>query len=175
MQAATGQDRLDVTSPQIGNQARAIEAEQARLQQTAGDQYNSSLRIYLQANTEKIERIESQIAKLIENQESKLGMLTGKQPGILASRKAKAKWNSEIGNAHKRLAILNQRLSRVEELEIKMEELAEDKLRKREPELTKSWDLERRLLRRSQESGRQLRSMAQDRQQDFDRVRERKM
>ena len=152
----------------VGALARGIEADQARLRdQSIGERYQAALQTYLSANTQRIERIENRLEILIENQRAALGELENRQPGFLASRRAKAEWSADIESAQDRLLILNNRLSRLEEIKKQAEELAEEKMRDREPELAKAWDAARVMQRGQQELERRQRQM--DRQVDRSR------
>ena len=152
----------DQTATAEAAQARAIEGEQARLQShgsSAGEGYNAALQTYLTANVERLERIESRLEILVENQEAALSELNAHPPGFFASRQTKAEWAANVERAQDRLQILNQRLDRVEDLEKRTEELAEEKLRRREPELTAARDAERRSERGSKEQRRRARAL----------------
>ena len=145
-------------------QARGIEADQARLQsQGSGEQYQAALQTYLQANAQRIERIENRLEVLVENQQSSLSELKAHEPGFLASRRVKSEWSASLETAQDRLQSLNNRLSRVEEIKEQSAELAEEKLREREPEVAKAWDHARQAERNAQERQRQAR--AAERQQ----------
>ena len=140
-------------------QARGIEADQARLQsQGSGEQYQAALQTYLQANAQRIERIENRLEVLVENQQSTLSELQAHEPGFLASRRAKSEWTASLETAQDRLQSLNNRLSRVEEIKEQSAELAEEKLREREPEVARAWDHARQAERNAQEKQRQART-----------------
>ncbi len=168
-----GQAREAVGGPQEtaraeSTQARGIEADQARLQsQATGEAYQSALQTYLQANAQKIERTENRLDTLIESQQSALGALEARQPGFLASRRAKAEWSAEIETAQDRLQTLHLRLSRLEEIKEQSAELAEEKMRDQEPELARAWDAARHSQRAQQEQ--QRRQSQQVRQKDRSR------
>lgn len=159
-------------------EARGIEADQARLQSqgqspaSAGENYDSALRIYLQSNAERIERIESRLETLVENQEAALSELNAHPPGFFASRQTKAEWAASVERAQDRLQILSRRLDRVEDLEKRTEELAEEKLRRREPELTDARDAERRAERSSKEQQRRARTSERLVEREDERVLE---
>ena len=145
-------------------QARAIEADQARLQgQGSGEQYQAALQTYLRANAQRIERIENRLEVLVENQQSTLSELKTHEPGFLASRRVRSEWSASLETAQDRLQNLNNRLSRVEEIKEQSAELVEEKLREQEPEMTKAWDQARQAERNAQERQRQAR--AAERQQ----------
>ena len=151
-----------ISVPEFGRaesaQARSIEADQSRLQsQSTGEQYQAALQTYLQANAQRIERIENRLETLIENQQAALGELEARQPGFLSSRKARAEWSAEIETAQDRLQSLDSRLSRLEEIKEQSEELAEEKMREREPELAREWDAARQAQRGQQEHERRQR------------------
>ena len=157
-----------------GAQARGIEAEQARLRdESAGERYQAAVQTYLQANAQRIERIESRLETLIENQQGALGELNSQRPGFFASSATKAGWAAEIEAAQDRLQTLRGRLSRLEEVKEQSEELAEDKMRQSEPDLAKRWDVQRRAQRGGQEQNRQAaRTKARSAEQAVERGRE---
>ena len=126
-----------------------------RLQsQGAGERYQAALQTYLQANAQRIERIESRLETLVENQQSTLAELKIQEPGFLASRRAKSEWSASLETAQDRLQSLNRRLSRVGEIKEQSAELAEEKMREREPEIARTWDQARQAERNAQEKQR---------------------
>lgn len=106
--------------------------------QSPGDRYQAALQIYLQANAQKIEQIENRLETLVENQQVALSELKTQEPGFLASRRAKAEWSTALETAQDRLQSLNHRPTRVEEVKEQSVELAEEKMRAREPEVAKA-------------------------------------
>ena len=127
----------------------------------------------MQANAQRIERIESRLETLIENQQGALGELNSQRPGFFASSATKAGWAAEIEAAQDRLQTLRGRLSRLEEIKEQSEELAEDKMRQSEPDLAKRWDVQRRAQRGGQEQNRQAaRTKARSAEQAVERGRE---
>ena len=154
-------------------QVRGIEADQARLRsQGAGERYQAALQTYLQANAQRIERIENRLETLIENQQASLSELKTQEPGFLASRRTKAQWSASLEAAQDRLQILNNRLSRVEEIKEQSAELAEEKLRKREPELAAARDTVRREQRASQATRRREHQMTRQKERSQEQGRE---
>ena len=152
-----------------GAQARGIEAEQARLRdQSVGSRYQGALQTYLQANAERIERIEDRLETLIENQQSALGELEAQRPGFFSSTATKAQWAADMEASQDRLQILRGRLSGLEEIKEQSAELAEDKMREREPELAREWDA----VRRAERSGREHQRKAAQLERSPDRGRE---
>ena len=154
-------------------QARGIEAEQARLRdQAVGGRYQAALHTYLQANTQRIERIEDRLETLIENQQTILSELEAQRPGFLASAGTRAAWNTSREASQDRLQTLQTRLSRLEELRDQSAELAEEKLRDREPDLAGAWDAARREQRGRQEEQRRERQATRQKDRSLDRGRE---
>ena len=154
-------------------QARSIEADQARLQsQSTGERYQAALQTYLQANAQRIERIENRLETLLENQQAALGALEARQPGFLSSRRARAEWSAEAETAQDRLQSLNNRLSRLEEIKEQSDELAEEKMREREPEVARAWDAARQAQRGQQEDQRQQRQSVRQVERSRDHGRE---
>ena len=154
-------------------QARGIEADQARLQsQSSGGPYQAALQTYLQANAQRIERIENRLEILVENQQSNLSELKTQEPGFLASRRAKAEWSTSVETAQDRLQTLNHRLSRVEEIKEQSAELAEEKMREREPAIARMWDQTRQAQRGAQEKQRKARSAERGKERSLEFGRE---
>ena len=154
-------------------QARGVQAEQARLRdQSVGGRYQAALQTYLQANTARIERIEDRLETLVENQQAALGQLEAQRPGFFSLSGAKAGWAANMEAAQDRLRTLQRRLGRVEELETRSAELAEDKLRERESELAKSRDAAKRGERNAREEQRNVVRSPFQRGRDQERERE---
>ena len=132
--------------------ARGIEADQVRLQSqgAAGGRYHAALRTYLEANAQRLGRIEDRLETLIENQQAALGELEAQRPGFFASAGTRAGWSADVEASRDRLQTLQGRLARVEELKEQSSELAEEKMRGREPELAGAWDAARREARATQ-------------------------
>ena len=158
-------------------QARAVEADQSRLSDQgagqslfgAGERYDAALAIYQAANTERIERLESRLETLVENQEAEISERQAHPPGFWAGRQAKAEWSAGIEQAQDRLQTLQRRHERVRQLEARTEELAEDRLRRDEPELTRERDAERLQERREQQA--RWREQARERQEQQSQAR----
>ena len=164
-----GADTLQADSAQ----ARAIEAEQVRLRdQSVGGRYQAALQTYLQANSQRIERIEDRLETLLEDQQAALGELEVQRPGLFSSAATKATWTASRDVLQDRQQTLQNRLARVEELREQSAELAEEKLRGREPELANGWDAARREQRGRAEGERRKRQMAQQKDRGQDRGRE---
>ena len=144
-------------------QARSIEAEQARLRdQSLGGRYQSALQTYLQANAQRIERIEDRLETLIDNQQAALSQLEAQRPGFFASAGTKAAWTVDKEASQDRLQILQGRLARVDELREQTAELAEEKMRDDEPELAGAWDSARPAHRGRQEGQRRERQATEE-------------
>ncbi len=156
-----------------GAQARGIEAEQARLRdQSLGERYQGALQIYLQANSQRIERIEDRLETLLENQQAALGEMEAQRPGFFSSAGTKATWITSRDALQDRQQTLQARLSRVEGLREQSAELAEEKMRDREPELAGAWDLARQAQRGQREEQRRERQATRQKDRSQDRGRE---
>ena len=156
-----------------GVQARAIEAEQARLlDQSLGERYQASFQTYLRANSQRIERIENRLETLLENQQAALSELEAQRPGFFSPPGVKAAWTVNRDSLQDRQQTLQARLSRVEELREQSAELAEEKMREREPELASAWDAARRTQRGRQEGQRREQQASRQREHTQDRGRE---
>ena len=85
-------------------EARGIEADQARLlsqdqSQSPGERYDAALRVYLQSNAERIERIERRLETLVENQEAALSEPNAHPPGFFASHQTRVEWAASVERA----------------------------------------------------------------------------
>ncbi len=156
-----------------GVQARAIEAEQARLRdQSAGERYQGTLQTYLQANSQRIVRIENRLETLLENRQAALGELEMDRPGFFSSPGSKVAWAANRAALQDRQQTLQARLARVDELRERSAELAEEKMRVREPELATAWDLARQAQRGQREEQRRERQASRQKDRSQDRGRE---
>ena len=174
---AEGPQPAVVASPETGRaeiaQARGIEADQVRLQsQSTGERYQAALHTYLQANAQRIERIENRLETLVENQRAALGELEAHRPGFFSSANTKAGWTDDREASQKRLQTLQARLSRVEEIKEQSTELAEEKMREHDPELATAWDTVRKAQRSQQEGQRRVRQVTQEKDRSRDQERE---
>ena len=137
-----------------------------------GGRYQSALHTYLQANAQRIERIEDRLETLIDNQQAALSQLEAQRPGFFASTGTKAAWTVDKEASQDRLQILQGRLARVEELREQSAELAEEKMRGDEPELAGAWDAARRAQRGQQEEQRRERQVTQEKGRGREQGRE---
>ena len=154
-------------------QARGIEAEQARLRdQSIGGRYQAALQTYLQANAQRIGRIEDRLETLIENQQAALGEWEAQRPGFFSAPGTKAAWAANREASQDRLQTLQGRLARVEELREQSAELAEDKMRDQEPELAGAWDEVRRAQRGQEQERRRERQVTRDKDRSRNQGRE---
>ena len=109
--------------------------------------YNAALSVQIEAKLDQAEGIEDRLEHLIEQQASRLQQAQARQPGMLSLPGARAKWNDGIQQQQASMLRLQDRLEMVRELKNGMglyrpriEELAERKLRDKEPELADAWD-----------------------------------
>jgi anaerobic ribonucleoside-triphosphate reductase len=114
---------------------------------TAEDRYNEALAQYVRAKGEQIERLEDKLEESIETGQSSLAAGANAAPRLLAGAAAHGEWEAMRQRQIQRLEHLTKRLEAVREIRegtglyaTKVEELAEEKLRREKPKLTKEHD-----------------------------------
>jgi hypothetical protein len=123
------------------------QAEQLRDQQIQ-QQYCDQLGIYVQEKAQQIDRLQSSLAASLTSEQAQLRAIQQRAPGWTAGKKAHAQWEQQVARRRTRIAQIALRLDRVGEIEeaagvyaeMKIEELAERKLRLDKPELAEEWD-----------------------------------
>jgi|CXWL01.1.fsa_nt_gi hypothetical protein len=128
--------------------AYIVEREQQALIETLApidEVYQETLSVYVDAKHRQVDRIEDNIERMIDQQQSRLQQ--NKQPGLLSSPSSKRAWQSQQVKQQARLQMLHTRLEIVREIANDMgiyaprvEELAHRKMRTHEPELVVVWD-----------------------------------
>jgi len=128
--------------------AYIVEREQQALIETSApidEVYQETLNIYVDAKHRQVDRIEDNIERMIDQQQSRLQQT--KQPGLLSSPNSKKAWQAQQAKQQARLQMLQTRLEVVREIANDMgiyaprvEELAHRKMRAHEPELVAEWD-----------------------------------
>jgi len=142
--------------------------ENASLEQTL----TATLKPYVEAKHEQIERIEAKLGQVIEQQQAKLKHTESNPPKHkwLSSKKTKAAntdaWYNNKNKQLARLHELNYRKSCVGKIKEStdsrfptVEELATRKMRREHPELASSWDAMRESVRLKQQQERQQREL----------------
>ncbi len=132
-------DGTDLTGSQaesLQKEAESLEASQRTLvaSKPAEKRYDEALAQYVRAKSEQIDRLEDRLERLIETAEASLTA-------------GASRWEAQRQRQMQRLEHLEERLERVQEIReesglyaTKVEELAEEKLRREEPELTRERD-----------------------------------
>ena len=130
-------DALEAQDQQAGAVATA----------TLAQSYESGLAMAVQAKYEQVGHIEDRLEGQIEAQEAKVQKLTSNRPGLLSRPGARRAWASQQMLQQRVLHKLNERLEAVREIRDtmgahgpKLEELAERRFRRREPELAMGWE-----------------------------------
>ena len=107
---------------------------------TAEDRYNEALAQYVRAKGEQIERLEDKLEESIETGQSSLAAGANAAPRLLAGAAAHGEWEAMRQRQIQRLEHLTKRLEAVREIRertglyaTKVEELAEEKLRREKP------------------------------------------
>lgn len=128
--------------------AYIVEREQQALIETSApidEVYQETLNVYVDAKHRQVDRIEDNIERLIDQQQSRLQQ--NKQPGLFSSPSSKRAWQSQQMKQQARLQMLHTRLEVVREIANDMgvyaprvEELAHRKMRAHEPDLVAEWD-----------------------------------
>ncbi len=133
----------------LEQQASEVRAEQQALLEAASveTQYGTALAAHVEAKHDQVERIETKLEGVIEQQEAKLHQIQAKQPGILSLPSTRASWQAQVQQQQALLQSLHGRLEGVREIKEGMglygpriEELATRKLRLESPELAEGWD-----------------------------------
>jgi len=158
-------DSLLHQAEQHASEQRAL-LENASLEQTL----TATLKPYVEAKHEQIERIEVKLGQVIEQQQIKLKQVEQNPPKHkwLSSKKTKAAntdaWYNNKNKQLARLHELNHRKSYVGKIKEStdsrfptVDELATRKMRREHPELASSWDAMRESVRLKQQQERQQR------------------
>lgn len=169
------------TLDQVAADALATEAEQqerdqsAEVDRDAGHPpatYENELQTHIEAKQQQVERIESRLEALIEQQEARLLQTQQSKPGMLAMPSTRNAWRERQEEQRARLQGLHARLERVQSLREgmsthgpKLEELATRKLRTQNPELAAEWDESQAQARREQLEQRQAKKKGQQQAQ----------
>ena len=101
------------------------------------------MKIYVQAKNTQVDQLESKLNNQIQQQQQKTALNAQKKP-VLKFWKRNA-WQQQMELERKRLKTLEERLGRIRKIKRQMNgerlrDMAEDRLRKREPELTQRRD-----------------------------------
>jgi hypothetical protein len=143
--------RTDLIAAQAASfqkEAESLEASQRTLiaSQPVESRYNEALVQYVRAKSGQIDRLEDKLETLIEAAEASLA--NGENaPGLLAGAASRGELETQRRRQMQRLEHLEERLEQVHEIReksglyaTKVEELAEEKLRREEPQLARERD-----------------------------------
>ncbi|WP_153015403.1 IncP plasmid survival protein KfrC family protein [Ventosimonas gracilis] len=155
-------DSLLHQAEQSASEQRAL-LENASLEQTL----TATLKPYVEAKHEQIERIEAKLGQVIEQQQAKLKQVGQNPPKHkwLSSKKTKAAntnaWHDNKNKHLARLHCLDYRKYRIEKIKEStdsrfptVDQLATQKMRREHPELAASWDAMRESVRIKQQKER---------------------
>jgi len=144
--------RTDLIAAQAASfqkEAESLEASQRTLiaSQPVESRYNEALVQYVRAKSEQIDRLEDKLETLIEAAEASLANGENAAPGLLAGAASQGELETQRRRQMQSLEHLEERLERVHEIReksglyaTKVEELAEEKLRREEPQLARERD-----------------------------------
>jgi hypothetical protein len=133
----------------LQKEAESLEASQRTLvaSHSVENRYNEALAQQVRAKGEQIARLEDKLERLIEDTEASLTAGANAAPGTLVGAAARGEWEAQRRLQMQRLEHLEERLERVHEIRqesglfaTKIEELAEEKLRREEPVLARERD-----------------------------------
>ncbi|PKD40494.1 conjugal transfer protein [Methylomonas sp. Kb3] len=144
----------DVSTPllvadELVESAQEAEREQqAYLEVTSVEQsFQEALIVYVYAKHEQVDRVEDKLENLIEKQQSRLQQYQATKPGLLSLPGARRAWQDQQAQQQSRLLAMQAKLETVREIRDgmglhspKIEELAERKLRKHQPEMAQEFD-----------------------------------
>jgi len=172
--AVAASDNLLHQAQSAASEQRAL-LENASLEQTL----TATLKPYVEAKHEQIERIEARLGQVIEQQQNKMKQTKANPPKHkwLSSKKTKTAntdaWYTRINQQQKRLYDLEYRQSLIGKIKAgtdsrvpNINELATRKMRREHPGLAASWDAMRESVRLKQQQERQQREkQAQQKEQ----------
>lgn len=160
-QTRIGQHQVSISESQgeaLWEQATELQAEQMNIIDThLESRYSAELAALIEDKHEQVEHIEERLDDLIELQISRLQQAKSQEPGILAMPGSRLKWQQKMQRLDNTMQRLNNRLELVREIKEGMgmhgqriEELAFNKLRHKEPELVGQWEDMQEAQRRRQ-------------------------
>ena len=138
-------------SSYIDQEAQKLASDQKYL--LATEKYSERLKIYVLAKNTQVEQLESKLNNQVQRQQQKIVLNTRKKP-VLKFWKRDV-WQQQMDLERKRLKALEERLRRIRKIKRQMngerlQDMAEDRLRKREPELAQRRDDELKRDRQQQ-------------------------
>lgn|GEM_PF-5215058 len=163
----------DTVEAYLLNHAKPL--TQSIVEEEVVQRYDSSLLTYIRAKSEQVDRIEQKLEAMIQTQQREMDQLQRNKPSILAK-----KWQQDIARRKSicnrlttRLEFVRELKEEVDVLSSKLEALAEQKLRKEEPELARRRDTILKKLRQAQvEQIKQSHNIDREKRQDLGRSRE---
>ena len=160
-QTRIGQQHVNISENQgdaLVEQATELQAEQMSIIDTQLEsRYSTELAVIIEDKHEQVEHIEEKLDDLIELQISRLQQIKSQEPGILAMPGSRLKWQQKMQRVDNTMQRLNNRLELVREIKEgmgihgqKIEELAFNKLRHKDPILVGQWEDMQEARRRHQ-------------------------
>jgi hypothetical protein len=128
------------------NEASAILSQAETLRDfdfgLVADRYQASLATIVEEKIEQVERLETRLENLLEDQTTKLADIRSHQPGLLSGARARTQWSAQVAEAEAALQRIHSRLDKVREIRDEVtvhgrtvEVLAERQLAHRDPTL----------------------------------------
>lgn len=154
--------------------------EQSIVEEEVVQRYDSSLLTYIGAKSEQVDRIEQKLEAIIQTQQREMDQLQRNKPSILTKSSIRNQWQQDISRRKSicnrlttRLEFVRELKEEVDVLSSKLEALAEQKLRKEEPELARRRDTILKKLRQTQvEQIKQSHNIDREKRQDLGRSQE---
>lgn len=141
--------QADREGQQLEMAAEVAAVEQSALLATeeSAQSYPVALADAIEAKQEQVDRLEGRLQRQVLAQEARLRALAIRRPGRWSGPGARRDWQAQQGRQRQILLRLHGRLEVVREIRQAMElhgsrieTLAEQRLRRREPELAERWD-----------------------------------
>ena len=140
----------------LANEADAIENDQQSFLESSSLelQYETLLKDYIIQKHDQVERIEEKLGQLLQKQQFQMQKILMAKPNILSLPKTKRLWQGQVTQQKSSIARIEGRLTNVKDIkssmglhEPRIEELASRKLRLKEPNLFKEYELSKVLER----------------------------
>ena len=140
----------------LANEADAIENDQQSFLESSSLelQYETLLKDYIIQKHDQVERIEEKLGQLLQKQQFQMQKILMAKPNILSLSKTKRLWQGQVTQQKSSIARIEGRLTNVKDIkssmglhEPRIEELASRKLRLKEPNLFKEYELSKVLER----------------------------
>jgi len=148
-QVEKSQDVIPTDDFSLANAEQLKREIEALLESTSSSSltYQELLSVYIQEKNDQVDRLEDNLERLIDQQQSALQISQLNKPGNFSLPSSKQAWSTAHANLVSRLNSLHERLESVHTIANdtglytpKIEDLATRKLRAQEPELALEWD-----------------------------------